>query len=120
MTREQILTVLPNASESFISKNCDRTEGLRPGDAQRTEGHALERPVPREEKGRVRAAIHFRIFSRHPADWDAYHIKELQDSLCHAGILDGDDWDLLEGQVTSEKVHTKAEEKTEITIFTND
>jgi len=52
----------------------------------------------------------------HPCDWDGYSIKELQDILIKAGILDGDEWYRLHGTVVSRKVHTKEEERTEVMI----
>lgn len=51
-----------------------------------------------------------------PCDWDGYSIKELQDCLVHAGLLDGDEWFCLEGSVVSEKAHSREEERTEIEI----
>jgi Holliday junction resolvase RusA-like endonuclease len=51
-----------------------------------------------------------------PLDWDNYRLKDLQDCLVHAGLLAGDEWNILEGSVVSCKAHTKAEEKTEIEI----
>lgn len=117
MTREQLKERFPHASDAFLDRNCDRPEGIRSDDTKRTEGHALERPCPREKKSRTRVTVHFVVYSLRPADWDGWHIKELQDCLIHAGILDGDEWDVLEGHVTSEKVHTKDEERTEITIL---
>lgn len=42
MTREQILAVLPNASESFIFRNCDRSERIHSSDPERAERNTLE------------------------------------------------------------------------------
>ena len=36
--------------------------------------------------------------------------------LVKAGCLDGDEWNVLQGEVISEKVHTPEEERTEILI----
>lgn len=94
--------------------------GLRPEPKKLPQGRTLVSPLPREvESGFCpprRAKILFRVFTCRPADWDGYHIKELQDLLVKAGILDGDQWDLLEGQVISEKVRQEAEERTEIEV----
>lgn len=89
-------------------------KALPAANAKPTERNSLVRLASREEPSRHRVEIHFRIYAVRPADWDGYHIKELQDVLGHAGVLDGDSWDVLCGRVTSEKVHTKAEERTEI------
>jgi len=89
---------------------------LPASDAKHSQRHPLERAIPREKKSRARLKIRFRIFARRPCDWDGWHIKELQDMLVHAGILDGDDWDLLQGEVISEKVFSKDQERTEIDL----
>ncbi len=118
MTREQILARWPAASESTIARNLSpRAQRLPASNPKPAKGVALERPVPREAQGAGRARIVFRIFSRRPCDWDGYSIKELQDCLVHAGILEGDEWNRLEGCVISEKVLTLAEERTEIEII---
>lgn len=124
MTREEILRRWPNASESTIRANQDRGSGIRSTKPERAQGKALERVVQREAEsgsssaqvnlGRIR--VHFTVYSARPLDWDNYRLKDLQDCLVLAGFLDGDDWNILEGKVTSEKVHTKAEEKTVIVI----
>lgn len=118
MTREQILARWPAASESTIARNlspcAERLPASNPKPAKRL---PLERPAPGEAKGAGRSRIIFRIFSRRPCDWDGYSIKELQDCLVHAGILEGDEWNRLEGCVISEKVYTLAEERTEVEIY---
>lgn len=79
-------------------------------------GEPLGSEVSREATGRTRIKIRFVFHARRPCDWDAYSIKELQDLLVHAGILDRDQWDSLQGEIVSEKVHSKEEERTEITF----
>lgn len=96
--------------------NEDCIKRLSSGDDERTQGNPLDRVVPRKATSSARAKISFTIFAVRPADWDNWHIKELQDVLVHAGILDGDEWNMLRGEIISEKVHTKAEERTEISI----
>lgn len=127
MNAAELKAKFPNASASFIQVNAD---GVCAADAESVERQPLERPASRKETGGtstdgstdaggnppIRARITFRIFAVRPADWDGYHVKELQDLLCHACALVGDAWDQLEGRVISEKVHTKAEERTEIEI----
>lgn len=99
----------------------DNAAGLHPVPAKRPQGRSLVSALPGEVESGFRpprrAKILFRVFACRPADWDGYHIKELQDLLVHAGILDGDKWDLLEGQIISEKVRSEAEERTEIEII---
>ncbi len=103
--------------------NQARDTPLRTDDQKPVEGDALVRPLPRKGKssksvvlGVERRHITFRVFSRRPADYDGYSIKELQDCLVHAGLLDGDGWNQLRGQVISEKVHSKEEEMTIVEI----
>lgn len=109
--------LFPHASKSFLDLNA---AGAPAADAQPAEGNALVIPgegkAPRRVGDLRRTKIVFRIYARRPADWDGWHIKELQDVLCAAGLLDGDAWDQLEGATISEKVHTEREERTEILI----
>lgn len=114
MTPAELKTKFPHASESFIRQNC--SVGLRAGDEERAEGKSLERSVPREETCRTRITIRFTVYAKRAADWDAYDVKWVQDLLVNIGVLPGDDWAVLQGEVRSEKVHKKEEERTEIEI----
>lgn len=115
MNSAELKTKFPNASESFIRKNSSAE--VRADDAKPTQGDSLVCYSPREDPGRRRLAIRFIVYSTRPADWDGYSIKECQDLLIHAGILDSDSWDTLVGTVSSKKVHAKVEERTEVEIF---
>lgn len=113
-------------SRSTIARNSVDAQGLRAADEKPVEGSALECAAPRKKESsvsavgstqnRIPARITFRVFSRTPADWDNYHIKELQDLLCCAQILVGDDWNILSGEIISEKVHAQEDQRTEIVI----
>lgn len=120
MTANELRRRFPNASAAFIRHNSTDDSGLRPNDQKPDEGSALVRRVSRKEKGGPRPAFRYRIrftvYAVHPADWDGYNIKELQDMLVAATVLHGDEWDVLQGEVVSEKVHQKEEERTEIVI----
>lgn len=94
----------------------NRFKRLRPTVSEPVKRSALVGGVPREVPGRIRSRIRFTVYAVRPCDWDGYSIKPLQDCLVRASILHGDDWDLLQGEVISEKVHSKEEERTEITI----
>lgn len=115
----------PYASKSTIRRNTkadsNRPAGLCSDDAKPTKGGSLERRVQGKEKGSLRpeerTRIRFLIYSVRPADWDNYSTKQLQDCLVKSGLLDGDDWDQLLGDVIPQKVHTKAEERTVIQIW---
>lgn len=117
MNEAELRKRFPAASASFIQANAD---GVCASQPERSQGRALERPLPGEDSGRhiiaPRHRIRFTIYAVHPCDWDGYHIKELQDMLIHASILPDDNWGFLQGEVISEKVHSKADERTEIEI----
>lgn len=114
-----------NASRTTIKLNQAGGAGLRTAQPQPAKGNALERALPRKAKGGngaivcpepSRCRIQFTVYAVRPCDWDGYHIKEIQDMLVKAGLLDGDEWNLLQGEVISEKVHSAEEERTEILI----
>lgn len=121
MTEHDIRRLFPHASASLFKANKagpERAPATNPEPVKRRplvsvpqgEGESRVRPA-----GRVR--IVFTIYSRRPADYDGYHIKEIQDLLVKAEVLYGDEWDILSGEVVSEKVHSEGEERTEIQIF---
>lgn len=116
---DELRKLFPNAGQSFLTRN-SVVKGTSAANAQPIERSTLVRASPRDGAGcgcdLKRLKIVFTIRSRRPADWDGYHIKELQDVLVHAGILADDSWDLLQGEVISEKVHKVEEEGTLITI----
>lgn len=98
----------------------NRSSRLRPAQPQPTQGHALVSAPPGEEAGRsvplARFKIVFTVYAVRPCDYDGLHIKELQDMLVEAGLLHGDQWNELDGEVRSRKAHTKEEERTVIEI----
>lgn len=101
-----------------------RRARLRPVQPERPARVPLERPKPRKTPGGAGVARHdhgtlritFRCFAVRPLDWDNYRFKSLQDALVEVGLLPCDDYHTLQGQVISCKAHSKAEERTEITI----
>ena len=117
MTAEELRKHFPNAPESFIQANAS---GLPAGDAKPVEGRTLVSPQKGDASRRncptQRALLRLRIFAVRPADADGWDCKQAIDLLVHAGILAGDAWHQLEIAVRSEKVHTAAEERTEILI----
>lgn len=96
-------------------------------DTQSIKRGALECLHPRKEKsgggdvggGECRPyQIRITVFARRPADWDGWHIKEIVDGCVIAGFLDNDDWrNCPSGTVTTCKVHTKEEERTEVEVI---
>jgi len=78
---------------------------------------ALVRSLPGADQGRPRLKVRFTVYAVRPSDYDNIRIKELQDCLVHAGILDGDEWDVLQGEVISCKAATKAEERTVVEVM---
>lgn len=126
MTFEQLKAKFPNASESFLRANADRAPRIPAAKPKPVEGESLERTGQGKETSTVgskkciisggKFRITFRVFARRPADWDNYHIKEIQDGLVMSGLLSGDSWNQLHGAIISEKVHSKDQERTEILI----
>lgn len=122
MTINEAKRRFPNCSAAFLKANCVDAGAARIPAAhpKPVEGIALERASNGEAKSgpcvKRRAFIRYFVFSKRPADYDNYHIKELQDCLVRAGILDGDEWDVLQGQVVSQKAYTEEQVRTEIQI----
>ena len=97
---------------------------LRATEPERSKRRPLVNPLPGEAKsgngaqqcpsGRFR--VTFRVYAVRPLDWDNYRLKDLQDCLVRIKFLPSDDYQTLEGQVISCKAHSKAEEKTIVTI----
>jgi hypothetical protein len=87
---------------------------------ERPAGVPLERAGKREAPGGTspqgRFLVHFRCYSVRPLDWDNYRFKDLQDMLCVAGLLPDDNWQILEGHVSSHKAASPIFERTEIEI----
>jgi Holliday junction resolvase RusA-like endonuclease len=112
--------------DEYDRKRAGQNSGsrLRTTQPELAQGVSLVRPVQRKAKGgdsppqvnirRIR--VNFTVYSVRPLDWDNYRLKDLQDCLVLAGFLDGDDWKILDGKVTSEKAYSKAEEKTVVEI----
>lgn len=124
LSQEDLKRLFPNASGDFIKSNADSVAaGSRPSNKEPTKRSTLVSLQGRDDKvspsHRRRFKIIFTVRSRRPGDWDSYNIKELQDLLRYSGILADDSWDLLQGEVRSEKVHTKEEEGTLIEIYEN-
>jgi hypothetical protein len=90
---------------------------LRAAEPERVERKALDKKVRGKGTGCGGFAILFTVHAVRPQDWDNYSVKGLQDMLVHAGIIDADSWDELEGSVRSRKVQSKEEERTEIEIW---
>lgn len=119
MTREQLLARFPRASETFLKANADDSP-LHTSIEKRPEKPPLVGVLPGAPPGvpgpAKRHLLRCRIFSCRPLDASNYELKYLEDGLVEAGLLPGDAWDQVEIHVRSEKVHRKADERTEITI----
>jgi hypothetical protein len=116
MNQNKLRRLFPNASPSFIVANSDRTSEVHSNNEEPSEGRSLDNSSQRETKSRDRFKIIFAVYSTRPADWDNYDIKALQDLLVKSGILFGDDWIALRGEIDPRKVDKKEEEKTVIYI----
>lgn len=113
---------MPNWTPDDLRAYQARLARLRSPQPEQPARETLVSSVPGEEaRGDCpprRFVISFRIFACRPLDWDNAFIKPLQDCLVEAGLLPGDDWQTLEGHVTSHKAGSKAEERTEVTLET--
>ncbi|MES2367174.1 MAG: hypothetical protein V4563_14955 [Pseudomonadota bacterium] len=83
-------------------------------------GPTLVAPAHRETPGSTgslqRAKITYIVRAVRPCDFDNWNIKFLQDCLVAAGILDDDNWQILSGQIISEKAATKEDEGVTVII----
>lgn len=123
MTSREIKRRLPNASEAFIKRNAeDYPAALPTQHKEPVKGSALERVPKRAKKGSdgpiERIGLRFCVWAVRPADPDGWDFKEIIDALVGAKVLDGDEWDKFYiAGVYSEKVYSKDEERTEISII---
>lgn len=104
-------------------QNANRTAlGLPATVAQPDHGLPLERPAPREAASSNGVAPRFKVTfvvrAVRPRDWDNNATKFLQDRLIHAGIIPGDGWNVLQGQIVSLKAKSREEEGTTVIIET--
>jgi len=119
----ELKRLLPNASKSTIARNAENCAPALPAQHQESaEGSALERVPKRTKKGShgplERIGLGFCVWAMRPADPDGWDFKEIIDALVGAKILDGDGWDKLYiAWVHSEKVYSKDEERTEISVI---
>jgi len=108
------------------AKNHNPPQELPAVEPECAQGRSLDGPSPREAEGGTgpapRFAIRFIVRSRRPLDWDntsGGSLKRLQDLLvAPTGIIPGDRWDVLEGQVISEKCANAEEEGVTVIIET--
>lgn len=98
-------------------ENQNHPAGLRAALGEPAQGPALDKALRRKEKGDKSTPRRFRVtytvYSHQPMDYDNISVKYLQDALVKTGILQGDDWQRLEGTIKSRKAK---DERTEIEI----
>ncbi len=103
-----------------IYANHNHTKGLQATEPQPDCGQALvgssSREAPRSTGSAQRAKITYIVRAKRPCDFDNWNIKFLQDCLIAAGILDDDNWQVLSGQVVSDKAFRGERESTVIII----
>lgn len=122
MTREKILQLWPNATESTIRRNLDADDtGLRSTAGKPVERMPLAANREAENPHWYAAArcfeIEFVVYSVRPADADGYSTKALCDFCVKTGILPDDRWDVVvKSSISSRKAATEGEEKTEVKI----
>lgn len=117
LTREQLDAILRKPAYAKVNPDL---AGIPASQPQRAEGSALDRRVQRKKKSdagpQKRFAITFICYSVQPLDYDNWSIKQLQDCIVEIGMLDDDNWRVLEGRVISRKAHRPEEERTEVHI----
>lgn len=117
MNENKLRRLFPNASLEFIKSNSGPEDnGVCASKQEQPKRKSLERVTQGEVPSVSRYAIHFRIYSQRPLDWDNYWTKCIQDILVQIGAIHDDAWNVLQGSVKSEKAHSKEEERTEIII----
>jgi len=120
MTHRELQARYPNASDAFLRLNSTDAARVPAGNAQPDGRVSLGRKakrnktVHRSTAGRL--TLRITVYAIRPADWDGWFTKPIQDGLRHAQLLIGDEWYLLRGEVTSEKVQTLEEQRTVIEI----
>lgn len=117
-TQQQLDSLLSRNKSVSVAHDKDGAAGLCATKPECTERLPLDSAGKREGKSCQRFKIVFTVYARRPLDWDNYRLKDLQDCIVKSGILDGDEWNVLEGSVISKKAHSEAEEKTVVEIIT--
>lgn len=90
--------------------------GLLAANPEPAQRETLERALPREATRLPRFEIVFHVYACQPADWDGYHVKELQDLVVRSGLIPDDDWKTLRGRVVPHKANSRKEQYTRIEI----
>lgn len=127
LSQDELVKRFPNISKATLRRNAVQADtedrAARPSTSYKKcpEGKPLVSPASGEEAGWAgyckRFGIRFVVYAVRPADWDGWHVKELQDVLIEAGLIPDDSWKVIEeGSVATRKVHKAAEERTEIII----
>ena len=121
MTREELKTIFPHASETFLADNADRTvSSKRPISAPVLErdlrdGALATRQAKEADTGKF--FVRVTSFRRRLLDEDNLCEKYHVDCCRYSGVLPADSPDRTSIQTRQEKVRTKAEERTEIEVI---
>ena len=102
------------------AKNHNPSQGLPATVHESDSGQALvglaRRKAHSGPRALQRAKITYIVRALRPCDYDNWHIKFLQDCLIASGILDDDNWQVLQGTVVSEKAESAEDEGTTVVI----
>ena len=106
-----------------LYENHHPPEGLCPDEPECAQRETLVSNAPGETAVGIglapRFTVRYIVRSRRPADWDnlAGGIKPIQDLLVKTlGIAPGDEWNILQGHIVSEKAASKEDEGTTVII----
>lgn len=117
MTREQILTRFPHATESTIQRNLSSASQLPHSESQQ---HSVRQGHPqidsREEAGQDRYRVGIESRRRRLCDPDNLFVKPIIDALRYARLIADDSLKHIELSISQTKVALKGEERTVITI----
>lgn len=116
-TENELKRLFPNISKDVLRRSLTGASALRSRDEKRIERNALGGGVQGKAKSGDRFKIVFTVYAVHPADWDNYDIKALQDLVVKSGIIPADHWFALKGEIDPKKVQRPEEEKTIISII---
>lgn len=119
MTRKELLSIFPQASETFLQNNADTPfSPVQDTKPQRHKAKPLGKTVRREEESLPRITVRFIGYRVRPLDPDNFagSCKDLLDGLRHAQIIPGDEPWRIRFETEQTKVASFKEERTEIEI----
>lgn len=116
MTREEILSRYPRASESFLKANLTVENSRENPKLEFAPSHDSLETHPSQEGSTGKLHIRFISHRQRLCDPDNLSVKWLLDCLRYCGAIAGDEPEKITLEVTQQKVKLKSDEFTEILI----